>query len=90
MPISRRVVLERLATETDADSRETMTVEALAAGLDTDERTVEAHLQRLADCELARIHASGRVRVTITGEEILELGADEVVIVDRPTTDTER
>jgi hypothetical protein len=90
MPVTRRVVLERLATATDADSRETTTAEALATGLDADERTVEAHLHGLADCELARIHASGSVRVTITGEELLELGADEAVIVPRSTTDTER
>ena len=90
MPVTRRVVLKRLATVTDAGSRETTTIEALAAGLDADERAVKAHLDGLADCELARIYANESVRVTITGEEILELGADEVVIVDRPTTDTER
>ena len=90
MPVTRRAVLERLATVTDADSRETTTVEAIAAGLGADERAVEAHLDGLTDCELARVYANGSVRVTITGEELLELGADEAVIVESPTTDSER
>jgi hypothetical protein len=82
MRVTRRAVFERLAAVTDADGRETTTAEALASGLDADVGAVEAHLAGLAACELARVDADGRVRVTITGEELLELDTDETVIVD--------
>jgi Mn-dependent DtxR family transcriptional regulator len=82
MPVPRRAVLDQLAAESDATAQETTTVVTLAATLEIDERAVEAHLQGLAACELARIDADGNARVTITGEELLELGTDEVVIVD--------
>jgi len=79
-------VLEQLAAASDAARRETTTVEGVAAALDGDERAVEAHLNGLAACELARIEPDGRVRVTITGEELLELDIDETVIVDPDRT----
>jgi len=84
MPVPRRTVLEELAAESDAAARETTTVAALAAALEIDERAVEAHLQGLVACELARVDPDGHARVTITGEELLELGTDEMVIVDAP------
>ena len=88
MAVTRREVLECLATASDAETRATTTVEALAAALEVDERTLESHLHGLADCELARRRSDGRVRVTITGEELLELELelDELVIVDPGTT----
>lgn len=82
MSITRRDVLESLAMASDAASRKTTTVKSLSTTLETDERTVEAHLKGLADCELARIQPNGQVRVTITGEELLELEPDEMIIVD--------
>ncbi|MFD1564483.1 hypothetical protein ACFR99_13105 [Haloarchaeobius amylolyticus] len=84
MAVTRREVLEHLATASDGETRET-TIEALAAALEADERTIESHLHGLADCELARIRSDGSARVTITGEELLELELDELVIVDPET-----
>jgi DNA-binding transcriptional ArsR family regulator len=82
MSVTRRAVLERLAATSDATRRETTASAALAATLDADERTIDAHLDGLAACELVRTHPDGRVRITITGEELLALDTDESVIVD--------
>jgi Mn-dependent DtxR family transcriptional regulator len=82
MAVTRRTVLEHLAETSDADRRETTTLEALASELGADEHAVEAQLDGLISCELARRASNGGIRVTITGEELLELDADEIVIVD--------
>jgi len=82
MAVTRRVVLEQLAAVSDADRQETTTKTALATTLDTDEWTIDAHLDGLAACDLVRTYPDGRVRITITGEELLELDTDEMVIVD--------
>ena len=82
MSVTRRAVLEQLATASDADQRETTTKAALAAMLETDEGTIESHLNGLAACELVRTYPDGRVRITITGEELLALDTDELVVVD--------
>ena len=82
MAVTRRAVLEQLATASDAGQRETTTTAALAAMLETDEGTMESHLDGLAACELVRTYPDGRVRITITGEELLALDTDEMVIVD--------
>lgn len=84
MTVSRREVLECLAAASDADARETTTVEALAAELDVEEGTLEGCLDRLAACELARTRHDGRVRITSTGEELLNLDTEEMIIVDPP------
>ncbi|MEF8827390.1 MAG: hypothetical protein V5A49_00035 [Haloarcula sp.] len=85
MPVSRRDVLECLATVSDAEAYDTTTVGTLGSLLDADERTLQAHLEQLADCELARRLDDGRVRITITGEELLELEPNTLIIVDPPT-----
>lgn len=82
MSITRRAVLEEIATASDADKRETTTTAAIAAALNTDEGTIESHLNGLAACELVRTYPDGRARITITGEELLALDTDEMVIVD--------
>lgn len=82
MSVTRRVVLEQLATASDADRRETTTKAALAATLNTDEQTIESHLDRLEACELVRTYPDGQVRITITGEELLALDTDELAVVD--------
>jgi Mn-dependent DtxR family transcriptional regulator len=82
MSITRRAVLEQLATASDADQRETTTKTELAAALEIDEEVIESHLNGLAVCELVRTYPDGRVRITITGEELLSLDTDELVIVD--------
>jgi Mn-dependent DtxR family transcriptional regulator len=82
MSVTRRAVLEQLAAASDADQRETTTTTAIAAALNTDKETVESHLNGLAACELVRTYPDGRVRITITGEELLALDTDEMVIVD--------
>lgn len=86
----RRTVLEQLAAVSDAERQETTTIEALVSMLDTDEHTVEAHLNGLEACELARLAPDGDVRVTITGEELLELDTDEMVIIDSSTPNSGR
>jgi Mn-dependent DtxR family transcriptional regulator len=82
MSVSRRAVLEHLATASDPAQRETTTPAVLAATLETDAETIKSHLERLAACELVRIYPDGRVRITITGEELLALDADALAIVD--------
>ena len=82
MSVTRRDVLEKLATQSDADAGIRTSVEALADALATDERTVREHLQKLESCELADIDPNGAIRITITGEELLALDLDEMIIVD--------
>ncbi|MEF8773790.1 MAG: hypothetical protein V5A37_03615 [Halobacteriales archaeon] len=82
MAVTRRAVLRRLAAASDADRRETTTRAALAAGLDADGPTIDAHLAGLAACDLVRTYPDGRVRITVTGEQLLELDADGRVIVE--------
>lgn len=82
MPTPRRAVLKRLAATSDAERRETTTIGDIATGIGAQEREVAAHVAALADCALARTYPDGRVRVTITGAELLELDTDDVVIVD--------
>jgi hypothetical protein len=82
MTVTRDEVLRRLAAASDAEHEETTTVEALAAACGTDESAVRSRLETLVDCDLARVAADGRTRVTITGEELLALDAGEPVIVD--------
>jgi Mn-dependent DtxR family transcriptional regulator len=82
MSVTRRAVLKRLAAATEAEQRVTTTTTALSAALDVDERTIESHVEGLAACELARTYPDGRVRITITGEELLALDTDDLVIVD--------
>lgn len=90
MSITRQAVLEQLAAASDAERRETTTTKALSSALDADTHTIEAHLNGLAACEIAQIETNGRVRVTITGEELLALEADKMVIVDSATTSSEK
>lgn len=85
MSVTRRTVLKKLALLSDAERRETTTIEALAATLDADKHIVDSRLDGLEDCELAIVGPDGDVRVTITGEELLELDTDEMVIVDSAT-----
>jgi len=82
-------VLRELARASDARRRETTTVDALASGLDDDERAVASHLDDLAACDLARARDDGRVRVTTTGEDLLALDLDEPVVID-PVPDDRR
>lgn len=82
MTPTRYDVLEQLAATSASDTQSTTTVKALAAALEADERSVATRVAALEACELAQTQPDGRVRVTITGEELLELGADELVVVD--------
>jgi len=82
MSITRRVVLKQLAIASDAERRETTTKAALATTLGTDEQTIDSHIEGLAACELAKTYSDGRIRITITGEELLDLDIEELVIVD--------
>lgn len=82
MTVTRREVFETLARTSDADPVRTTIVEALAAELDADEGTVADHVDALRTCELARRHPDAGVRVTRTGEELLDLDVSGVAIVD--------
>jgi DNA-binding MarR family transcriptional regulator len=82
MAVTRKVVLEQLAMTTDAERRETTTNSALAEELGTDEQTIVTHIDGLAACDLVRRYPDGRIRITITGEELLDLDIAERVIVD--------
>ncbi len=84
-PVTRRSVLEHLAAESEAEPRESTTIETLAATLDADVHAVESHLRGLEACEMARVAPDGEVRVTVTGEELLALDAAEMAIVDSTT-----
>lgn len=87
MTVTRRDVFDRLAKTSDADAERTTTAAALASALDADKRTVAAHLDGLEGCELVRRQADGRVRVTVTGEELLALDVAETVIVTQSPSD---
>jgi hypothetical protein len=82
MCVTRRTVLEKLAESTDAERRETTTVDALASALGAKERTLQEHIDALVACELAYVNADGHVRITITGEELLALDTDDLIIVN--------
>lgn len=82
MCLTRRTVLKQLAESTDAERRETTTVDALVSALGADEQTLTEHIDALVACELAHVEPDGRVRATITGEELLALDTDELVIID--------
>jgi len=87
MSVTRRDVLEALKGQSDASAGERTSVEALTDALAVDERTVREHLDGLESCELADIDADGGVRITVTGEELLALDLDEMIVVDPEATD---
>ena len=82
MTVTRREVLEYLAKASDATEKETTTAHRLASQLQTDTDTILEHVERLQACALARKRPDGRLRITITGEELLALDTDDVIIVD--------
>lgn len=87
MSVTRRAVLEQLAEESNAQREEMTTIADLARSLDSDEHTVARHLNGLVSCELARMDSNERIRVTITGEELLERDTGGTVIVDSAPED---
>jgi Mn-dependent DtxR family transcriptional regulator len=82
MPITRRDILEHVATVSDAQRRQTTSKAALTARLGVDRQTLESHIEALAACELVRAYPDGRIRITTTGEELLALETEDVVIID--------
>lgn len=82
MTVTRLSVLEELESVTDAERRETVTLDAFAERFEADRAVIEGHVARLVACDLARFHRDRGVRVTITGEELLAIDADDLVIVD--------
>jgi hypothetical protein len=87
--VTRHGVLERLPARSDAARQGRTTVATLASALGADEAAVGDHLSALATCELARLDADGSTRVTVTGEELLALDADELAVVDAAAPDAE-
>lgn len=87
MSVTRRDVLEELEGQSDASTGERTSIEALTEALAVDERTVREQLDGLESCELADINSDGQVRITVTGEELLALDLDEMIIVDAEPTD---
>ena len=82
MSVTRRDVLEELDRQSDAGAGERTSVGSLTDALAVDERTVREQLDGLESCELADIGADGQVRITVTGEELLALDLDEMIVVD--------
>jgi DNA-binding transcriptional ArsR family regulator len=82
MSVTRRDVLEELEGRSDASAGERTSVESLTDALAVDERTVRKHLDGLESCELADLETDGQVRITVTGEELLALDPDEMIVVD--------
>lgn len=82
MAVTRHDILSAVASESEADGQETTTPAAIANSLQVTERVVGMHLDGLAACDLVRTYADGRLRITVTGQELLALDTDEVVIVD--------
>jgi hypothetical protein len=82
MPVTRWAVMEALDAASQADPERWTTVSAIANDLGTDEEVVRTHLDRLATCELATVRTDGTARITITGQELLELDVEDVVVVD--------
>lgn len=79
----------RLSPMSDATRQETMTIEALATMPDADTYAIKSHLHGLENCNLAKTTPNGKVRATVTGEELLEIDAEEVIIVDTTTLNSE-
>lgn len=85
MTVTRRAVLTELAAASGAEPPETTAVDALAGALDAEPAAIETHLDGLVACELARREPDGAVRVTVAGEQLLELDLPpEAIIVDAP------
>jgi len=80
-------VLAELGSRSDADAGTWASVEVVADSLALGEQTVRDHLAGLESCELARTAPDGTARITVTGEELLALDIDEMMIVDSKTTD---
>jgi hypothetical protein len=87
MSVTRRDVLEELQGQSDASAGERTSIESLTDALAADERTVREQLDGLESCALADIDADGQVRITVTGEELLALDLDEMIIVDAEAID---
>ncbi|WP_338742233.1 hypothetical protein [Haloplanus salilacus] len=87
MSVTRRDVLERLGGRSDASTGERTSIGTLTDALAVDERTLREHLDGLEACDLADVDSDGQVRITVTGEELLALALDEMIIVDPEATD---
>jgi DNA-binding transcriptional ArsR family regulator len=87
MSVTRRDVLEELDRRSDTSAGERTSIEALADAFAVGERTVREQLDGLESCELADVDPDGQVRITVTGEELLALDLDEMIIVDPETAD---
>ena len=82
MSVTRRDVLEELDRQSDAGAGERTSVGSLTDALAVDERTVREQLDGLESCELADVDTDGQIRITVTGEELLALDLDEMIVVD--------
>jgi hypothetical protein len=78
----RVAVLEQLADQTDPDGDRTTTIETIATSLSLGEDIAEEHVDGLARADLATFTTDGEIRITITGEQFLELEVDDVVVVE--------
>lgn len=87
MTVTRREVFECLAKATDATLERTTTVQRLASQLNTNTETILTHVEGLRACALARKRSDGRIRITITGEALLALETDAMIIVDPSSGD---
>jgi Mn-dependent DtxR family transcriptional regulator len=78
----RVAVLEQFGEKTDPDGDRTTTIETIAASLGIEEDLVDEHVQGLVTANLVKLTTDGQLRITITGEQFLELDVDDVVVVE--------
>lgn len=85
MTVTRRTVLTELAAASGVEPSEATVIGALAGALHAEPAAIETHLNGLVAYEFARREPDGAVRVTVTGEQLLELDLPlEAIIVDAP------
>jgi len=61
----------------------------IAQSMDRGEAITEKHVQRLQSVDLVTVTPDEEIRITITGEQFLELDVEDVVIARSADRDTE-
>jgi len=86
----RVALLEQLGEVTDSSGERTTSIETIAASMDLEMDLAEKHVQGLQNVDLVTVAPDGELRITITGEQFLELDVEDVVIVASTDRETEK
>jgi Mn-dependent DtxR family transcriptional regulator len=86
----RVAVLEQLGQVTDPSGDRTTTIETIADSMDLEEGIAQKHVQGLQRADLVTVTPDGGIRITITGEQFLELDVEDVVVVRSADRDSEQ